>query len=91
MTNDWFIAVEGGLASLALRCCRLVTGRGQFRACLALHPAIYPSTPYLYTSQAISAHVVATANASAIPIANVSIPSEPRNKNLKLLSGKSFR
>lgn len=28
MTNDWFIAVKGGLASLANRYCRLITGGG---------------------------------------------------------------
>ena len=44
MTDNWLIAVEGGLASLALHYCRLVTGQGQYGACLAFHPASYPST-----------------------------------------------
>ena len=39
MTDDWFIAVEGGLASLALHYCRLVTGQGQSGACLGSFPS----------------------------------------------------
>ena len=36
MTDDWFIAVEGGLARLAICCCRLITGAGQSRVCLSI-------------------------------------------------------
>ena len=79
-TNDWFIAVEGGFARLAICYCCLITGEGQFEACLALHLTVYPSS----FQTAIAVVIPYRCWLTLLKQDNVSIALQPRNRSLKV-------